>query len=209
MRWLLPIGPAAIAVLRLILPYDTTDDPATVLRKVAAHPDAQNWVIWLGFVAMLTLAPAVLWIARTTRGQAPKTTATAVVLLVPAYLSIGLLVAEDAAALNGQTISHPALDAATGVFVAGHVIGTVLLGAAMGRSSIPRWAAAATAISQPLHFVAAVVVTSHGLDFAAWGLNAAGFAAVAVVTGRNSGHDKASRSQHALSGEAAGLPRSA
>ncbi|MGW4210632.1 hypothetical protein ACWEIJ_21755 [Lentzea sp. NPDC004789] len=207
MRWLLPIGPAAIAVLRLILPYNTTDDDATVLQKVAAHPDAQNWVIWLGFVAMLTLAPAVLWIARTTREQAPKTTAAAAVLLVPAYLSIGLLVAEDAAALNGHTISHPALDAATGVFVAGHVIGTVLLGAAMWQSGFPRWAAAATAISQPLHFVAAVVVTSHELDFAAWGLNAVGFAAVAVVAAR--GHDKASRLRHALSGQAAGLPRSA
>ncbi|MEU0877055.1 hypothetical protein ABZ345_00540 [Lentzea sp. NPDC005914] len=209
MRWLLPIGPIAIAILRLILPYDTTDDPATVLQKVAAHPDAQNWVIWLGFAGMLTLAPAVIWIARTTREHAPKTSIAAAVLLVPAYLSLGLLVAEDAAALNGYTISHPALDTATGIFVAGHVIGTVLLGVAMWRSGLPRWAAAATAISQPLHFVAAIIVVSHELDFAAWGLNAVGFAAVAVATRRNFGTDKASRSQHTLSGRAAGLSRSA
>jgi hypothetical protein len=205
MRWLLPIGPAAIAILRLILPYDTTDDPATIVQKAAAAPGTMNWVIWLGFVGMLTLAPAVIWIAAKTRDQAPKTTTAAVVLLVPAYLSLGLLVAEDAATLNGTTISHPALDAATGVFVAGHVIGTVLLGAAMWQAGFPRWAAAATAISQPLHFVAAVLVVSHELDFAAWGLNAVGFAAVALQ--RNFDSDKASRQAHTLFGKAATRPR--
>jgi hypothetical protein len=45
----------------------------------------------------------------------------------------------------------------------------------------PRWAALAVAISQPLHFVAAVVVGSHGLDLVAWGLNAVGFAVVAIT----------------------------
>jgi hypothetical protein len=205
MRWLLPIGPAAIAVLRLILPYDTTDDPATITQKAAAAPDTMNWVIWLGFIAMLTLAPAVLWIAAQTRTQAPKTTTVATILLVPAYLALGLLVAEDAAARTGTTLSHPALDAATGVFVVGHVIGTVLLGAAMWQAGLPRWAAAATAISQPLHFVAAVIVVSHELDFAAWGLNAVGFAAIALKN-RNFAPDKASRQDHTLSGKAATRP---
>jgi hypothetical protein len=184
MKWLLPIGPLAVAILRLILPYDTTDDPATVMQKVAAAPDAQNWVVWLGFVAMLTLAPAVAYIARTIHDQAPRTTVAAVVLLVPAYLSFGLLVAQDAAALHGDTITHPVLDTATAIFVAGHVVGTVLLGAAMWQAGLPRWAAVATAVSQPLHFVAAVVVVSHELDFVAWGLNAAGFAALAFTTQR-------------------------
>jgi hypothetical protein len=208
MKWLLPIGPLAIAVLRLILPYDTTDDAATIVQKAAAAPGTMNWVIWLGFVGMLTMAPAVIWIATRTRDQAPKTTTAAVILLVPAYLSLGLLVAEDAAALNGHTISHPALDAATGVFVAGHVIGTVLLGAALWQAGFPRWAAIATAISQPLHFVAAVIVVSHELDFVAWALNAAGFAAIAL-SNRNFGPDKASRPHHTLFGRAPGLSRSA
>ncbi len=182
--WLLPIGPAAIAVLRLVLPYDTTDDAATVARKVAEAPGAQSLVVWLGFVAMLTLVPAVVWIAGAIREKAPKTTIAAVLLLVPAYLTSGLLVAEDAAMLSGAVVSHPALDAATAVFVVGHVIGTVLLGVAMWQAGLPRWAAIVTAVSQPLHFVAAVVVVSHELDFVAWGLNAAGFAAVAAWAAR-------------------------
>ncbi|KJK44118.1 hypothetical protein UK23_30710 [Lentzea aerocolonigenes] len=205
MRWLLPIGPAAVAVLRLILPYDTTDDTATMLQKAQEHPDAMNWVIWLGFAGMLTLAPAVIWIARHIRDQAPKTTTAAAVLLVPAYVSLGLLVAQDAAALDGHTITHPALETAAWIFVAGHVIGTVLLGIAMWHAGLPKWAAAATAISQPLHLVAAVIIVSHGLDFVAWGLNAVAFAVVA----RNFGPDKASREGNTLFGRAAGLSRSA
>jgi hypothetical protein len=46
---------------------------------------------------------------------------------------------------------------------------------------VPRAAALAVLVSQPLHFVAAVVVGSHWLDLFAWGLNAVGFAAVAMV----------------------------
>ncbi|WP_211293419.1 hypothetical protein, partial [Amycolatopsis pretoriensis] len=99
-RWLtaalLPIGPAAIAVLRLVLPYDTTDDAAVVVRKVAAAPDTQSLVVWLGFVGVLTLVPAVLAAGGLTRPGAPRTTAAALVLLVPAYSTLGLLVAGDA-----------------------------------------------------------------------------------------------------------------
>ncbi len=40
-------GPLAIAVLRGVLPYDTTDDTATVIAKVAANPGAQSAVLWL------------------------------------------------------------------------------------------------------------------------------------------------------------------
>jgi hypothetical protein len=43
---------------------------------------------------------------------------------------------------------------------------------------VARWAAVATAISQPLHLIAAVVVVNHPLDFVAWGLQAAAFAAI-------------------------------
>ncbi|WP_211293386.1 hypothetical protein, partial [Amycolatopsis pretoriensis] len=77
---------------------------------------------------------------------------------------------------------HPVAAVAGVVFVVGHVAGTVVLGVAMGISgAVPRWAAGLTVVAQPLHFVAAVVVAGHPLDFAAWGCNAVGFAAVAVA----------------------------
>lgn len=56
--------------------------------------------------------------------------------------------------------SHPTV--AICLFVIGHVVGTVLLGVALLRSGrLPAWAAWAIAVSQPLHFVAAVILGSH------------------------------------------------
>jgi hypothetical protein len=204
---LLPIGPAAIAVLRYVLPYDTTNSSSQVAREVAAHQAAQNAVVWLGFVAMLTLVPAVLAVGKVARGESPRLAAIGVTLLVPGYLVLGWLVVSDAALLfavrEGLPADvtaeiyeklHPGTVVAAVVFVIGHVIGTVLLGCALLRgTTIPRWAAIAVLVSQPLHFVAAVIVSSHELDLAAWGLNAVGFGAVAMAMLRMTDEEWATR----------------
>lgn len=192
---LLPVGPAAVAVLRFVLPYDTTDSGTEIVHKIATHQDRANVVVWLGLVAVLTLVPAVMWVGRVTARTAPRLTAAALILLVPAYLSLAFLVASDAVALYGvkhgiatQTVAdmysavHPVVLVAGFLFVLGHVSGTILLGIAMLRGGVvPAWAGIATLVSQPIHFVAAVVLGNHPLDLAGWGLNAAGFAAVSAV----------------------------
>lgn len=53
-------GPLAIAVLRVILPYDTTDDAAATAAKVAAAPAVESAVLWLTYLALLTLLLGVL-----------------------------------------------------------------------------------------------------------------------------------------------------
>lgn len=204
---LLPIGPAAIAILRFVLPYDTTSSSSEVAREVAAHQTAQNAVVWLGFVAMLTLVPAVLAVGKVARRESPRLAAVGIALLVPGYLVLGWLVASDAAVLfavreglpmdvaaDAYESLHPGMLVAGVVFVIGHVVGTVLLGCALLRgTSVPRWAAIAVLVSQPLHFVAAVIVSSHELDLFAWGLNAVGFAAVSVAMLRMSDEEWAGR----------------
>lgn len=71
------------------------------------------------------------------------------------------------------------MDVSIGVFVVGHVIGTVLLGLATLRSGrVPAWSAWALAVSQPLHFVATVVLGSPTVDFVAWALTAVGMTMV-------------------------------
>jgi hypothetical protein len=204
---LLPLGPAAVAALRFLLPYKTTDSATEIARHVAAHQSAESAVVWLGFLATLSLVPAVLGAARIARPAAPRLTAAALALLVPAYLAIGWLVCGDAAVLfavrHGMSFEiagkayeslHPAMVVAGAVFVAGHVIGTVLLGIALWKgSAIPKAVSAAVVVSQPLHFVAAVVVGSHALDLVAWGLNAVGFAVIATVVLRMSDEEWASR----------------
>jgi len=204
---LLPIGPAAVAILRYVLPYETTDSSSEVAREVAAHQTAQNAVVWLGFVAMLTLVPAVLAVAKVGRRESPRLAAIGVALLVPGYLVLGWLVASDAAVLfavqNGLPNAvaadayeslHPGMLVAGAIFVVGHVIGTVLLGCALLRgTTIPRWASIAVIVAQPLHFVAAVIVSSHELDLVAWGLNAVGFAVVGLAILRMTDEEWAAR----------------
>ncbi len=192
---IVPLGPVLVAALRYVLPYQTSDDASTAVRAVAADPDRQSLVVWLGFVAMLTLLPGVLFVAKVARRNAPRLTAAAILLLVPGYTAFGLLVAGDATTWYGVTHDlpesavvdlysggHPAILASTGVFVVGHVVGTVLLGTALLRGHvIPAAAAWLVIIAQPLHFVAAVILGSHELDLVAWGANAVGFAAVSLA----------------------------
>ena len=192
---LLPVGPAAVGIQRYVLPYRTTDGPQAVVAKVAADPQAQSLLLWLALVGLFTLVPGVLAVARLTRRRAPRTTMVAVLLLVPAYLSMGWLVGSDvllwvgvhaevdqATLVRLYSTDHPTTMVAAGVFVLGHVVGTVLLGVALWRSSaVPRWAAIVTLVAQPLHFTAAVLLGSPTLDLAAWSLNVLGFAAAGLA----------------------------
>jgi hypothetical protein len=190
---LLPLGPAAIAVLRLILPYYTAGDTAATVAAVEAHPGRQSAVIWLAYLGIIALVPGLFAAARVCRDAAPRMTAWALALAVSGYLSLSMFVGydqllwsvatsdlstRDAVAVAGAV--HPAVDVSIGVFVVGHVIGTVLLGLAMLRSGrVPAWSAWALAVSQPLHFVATVVLGSPEVDFVAWALTALGMAMVA------------------------------
>ncbi len=192
---LAPIGAALVGVLRYVLPYETVDSAKEMVREGYADPGAMSLVLWLGLGAALTIVPGSIVIGRLVRDGAPKLTPVALTLLVPAYLMLPVLLVVDhtiwAGAESGASqasvvsildAAHPIVGIATGVFVVGHVVGTVLLGVAMLRSrSVPAWAAVITIVSQPLHFVAAVIAPNHTLDGAAWGLNAIGFAAAAAL----------------------------
>ena len=81
--------------------------------------------------------------------------------------------------------SHPALGVAEAIFVLGHLLGTVLLGAALWRTrTAPLWAAILTTFSLPVHLIAAVFLTSRPLDLAAWMMTAVGFAAAGAAMQR-------------------------
>ncbi len=196
---LAPIGAVLVAVLRYVLPYETTDSTSDMVREGYADPGAMSLVLWMGLGAALTIVPGSIAIGRLVRQRAPKLTAVALTLLVPAYLMLPVLLivdhtiwaGADSGASQASVVSildaaHPIVGIATGIFVVGHVLGTVLLGVAMLRSRcVPAWAAVITIVSQPLHFVAAVIAPNHTLDGVAWGLNAIGFAVAAVAVSRS------------------------
>jgi hypothetical protein len=190
---LLPVGPAAIAVLRLILPYYTAGDTAGTVAAVEADPGRQSAVLWLAYVGILTLVPGLIAAAHVSREAAPRLTTWALALAVPGYLSLGMFLGSDhllwSASYAGLSTTdavalvdagHPSIDVAIGVFVVGHVVGTVLLGLALLRSGrIPPWAGWTITVSQPLHFVATVILGSPQVDFVAWSMTAVGMAFVA------------------------------
>jgi hypothetical protein len=210
-----PIGPLAVAALRWLLPYDTTDDPTMLVAKVASHPGAQSAVLWLSLLALLTLPLGVLVVGAVAVRARRLLGSVAAVVAWCAFATLPFLVGPDQIALAGvdaglpnastaalltAAVVHPVSTAATVLWVAGHILGLVLLGVALWRT-VPWWAAAALIVSQPLHFVFAVVAPNHVLDGLAWLLTAVGFAVTAAV-GLGSGpvSPAATRSRAAVGG---------
>lgn len=191
----LPLGPLAVAGLRYVLPYFSATTPQETAASVLSADGRQSAVLWLGLIATFTLLPGVLAVGRLTRREAPRMTAAAMLLVVPGYLALTYMIGTDLVLWTGAragldapaladlaTTVHPTSTVAVVVFVLGHVVGTVLLGIALFRSRVvPVWAAVLTAVAQPLHFVAFVILGSPALDAAAWTANAIAFAVVAVA----------------------------
>ena len=202
---LMPIGPLAIAVVRGILPYSTTDSNTAMAAKVAAHQGTEMIVIWLTFVALLTLIPGVIALGMLARRHAPKLGTTGLVLAYAAFACLfwSSVAGSDSIALGAARIGmHPGTTGAlltsianippvglgTAIFVLGHILSLVLLAVARWRGhAVPAWAALLLGVSQILHFVFAVIVPVHALDGCAWGLTAVAFAAAAVALARELG----------------------
>ena len=199
---LMPIGPLAIAVVRGILPYNTTDSNTVMAAKVAAHQGTETIVIWLTFVALLTLIPGVIALGLLARRHAPRLGTAGLVLAYAAFACLfwsGVAGSDNVALGAARTGMHPAttgalltsignirpVGLAAGIFVLGHILSLVLLAVALWRGRvIPAWAAVLLGLSQILHFTFAVIAPVHVLDGCAWGLTALAFAAAAVALTR-------------------------
>lgn len=198
----LPLGPLLIAILRGILPYYTTDTSGQMLDHTAAGLGKMDAVLWLGLAASLTLVPSALAAARLAQRRAPVLALIGVVLLVAGYLTLPIInndslvrvATEPDRSVGVQLLdsanSLGAVVAAGAIFVAGHIVGLILLGAALWRArAIPAWAAIALIVSQPLHLVFAVIVPNHLLDAGAWALTALGLFVAALRVLRSSNDD--------------------
>lgn len=178
------LGPASVGILRFLLPYYTAPDSAASARAVAAHPGRESAVLWLGLVATLTLAPGLY--AVRDRLPAGRLRPWAFGLTLVGYLSLPVVLVGDMVlwtatnkGLDATTAGHlldglhPAYGTGLGVFVAAHVIGTLLLGVLCLRTRIlPTAVAWALTISQPLHFVTTVFLGLPWVDLLAWGMTA-------------------------------------
>ena len=209
-RWfaaiLMPIGPLAVAIVRFILPYNTSDKAAVIVAKVAAHPGQEKAVLWLTVVAFLTLVPGAFAAIKLASRRAPVLTALAACLLIPGYLAlVGVALIDDVAYagvthnVNQATVSTladavnklPTTSLLSNIFVAGHLIGSVVLAFALRKArAVPTAGWIILGISQPVHLVAAIS-GNHLLDLIGWGMTAIGmgFAALAVIRTRDDDWD--------------------
>jgi membrane-bound ClpP family serine protease len=82
-------------------------------------------------------------------------------------------------ALSEAVLALPTAGILLGIFIVGHILGTLLLGIAAYRSGlVPRPVAVALAASQFVH-LAAVIAGLPWLDLLAWGTTALGMAFLA------------------------------
>jgi hypothetical protein len=190
------VGPA-LAFLGIVVRPDGSDDTGKeLLAVVAASRSAVLASDVLFIAAILLLVPALVGAIHLLRNRAPILGYLGGGLAIAGYVCLISRVALDSVALEmvgrGTTGADMAavLDRTmnqdllfvllTIVFVAGHIVGTTLLGIGFWRAhSIPVWAAAAVTVSQPLHFIAHGI-ENKPLDVVAFALFAAGMAMLGV-----------------------------
>jgi hypothetical protein len=190
-----PLAALYVAVARYLMPYDMSDRPREIFDKLVAATGFQAASIWLGGAVALVGFTGVVAVAFVTRRRAPLLTTAAVLLALPGYLALfapgpyqdalGYVLGtrtgldRETAFQLGYGMQASAWSATFGgIFVAGHLFGTILLGLAMWRARVaPTWLAIGLAVSQPIH-LASAITGIRWLDLVGWGLTAVGFAAV-------------------------------
>jgi hypothetical protein len=181
-----------VAVFRFLLPYSESDTPRAIFDKLVAAPTFVSWSLWVGSIVALTGFAGILAVAWHTRRRTPALTTVAMFLAVPGYIALfaGGAYGE---VLPYVTASVPGIDRETAfqlgsgmessaqaavlgwIFVAGHLLGTVLLGIALWRSRVaPAWLAIGLAVSQPIHLTS-VMTGIRWIDLIGWGLTGVGF----------------------------------
>lgn len=184
---LMPLGPLCAAVIRFVIPGEPVGE------SVPADPGAQRLVLALGVVIVFTMVPGAYAALRLLRRKAPRLTAWTGAFLIPGYLAMmgggmdaATMASYDAGfspaemdRLNAAIWALPFTIVIGLIFVVGHIVGTVLLGATMiaTRATVLP-VGIAMVVSQPLH-LAAVITNTRWLDLGAWGLTALGMAFLA------------------------------
>lgn len=169
-----------------------------IVAKILASPWT-DLLLWLGFLAPGLLLLAGVVAGHLARRRAPVLATAATSINALAFgLMAGAVASGDLVtvaggragidpativAITGAIENAPQTAIALGIWVPGHILGMVLLAVALRRARVlPLWAAVVLGISQPIHFLAFVVLQNQYVDaVAGWGLTAVGFAAVAVA----------------------------
>ncbi|PQZ93769.1 hypothetical protein CQ018_08940 [Arthrobacter sp. MYb227] len=194
------LGPFGILMIRAIMPYWTTDSPDAIVSQSLANQGTLDLMVWSGIVFAPMLLLSVLAISYVARRGSPLLAMLGGGLgfvgwsMGATTVNMDYLVSQlGASGFDHQSITDigDALQnstfAAVGgiIWLIGHIVGMILTGIALGRAKILNWwVAGALMVSQPFHFIAAVVVPSRLLDVTmGWGLTtvASVFVSIALL----------------------------
>ena len=185
----LVLGPTGQLVQYLVSPVDEGASPSAQVSAAATHPQAMAAAVVLD-VLLLLLLPAVLYAGMVAGGTRSRLAMAGTAVSFVSMLGAGYLLALDvvvrtaaaqpdhatALAVVSGFENSPVVTGLTVVYLAGHVIGFVLLGIALVRSrAVPAWAGIALCL-WPL---AEMLGEAAGIRVVA----AAGFALLAVAFG--------------------------
>lgn len=186
---LMPIGPAAVALIRFVIP------PEPVGPSAAANPGAVDLVQWFGLIAAFTLLPGAYAAVGLARRYRPRLAIAVALTLIPGYLGMTALGGSDSVVAAGTKLGLPpdqvtllsnainelpSVSVMVLIFVFGHIAGIFLLGllTVLARL-VPLVVGIGLAVSQLIHLTA-VIIANPWLDLIGWGLTAVGFAFLGV-----------------------------
>ncbi|MEV5613719.1 hypothetical protein [Streptomyces sp. NPDC052225] len=194
------LGPVLFILAFLFEPYGLDADDKGMVRGIAEHTGQMKADLWIWLAASLVLTAAVLVVGVYAMARSPKLGLAATLLFGGAVLLINGTPSTDAVTLAGldKGIDQPALltlqkgieslpqlNVAIIGFVAGHVIGSILMGVALLRSrAVPVWAAWAVIVAMPLN-VAGWISGVEALAIVGFAALAVGFGAVGLSIARN------------------------
>jgi hypothetical protein len=209
-RWVtagcMVIAPIAFAVIRALVPYSSS--PSGAVAAYSAHAGTYPFLAIAEIVAVLTMGFAMLGLGRLIQAGAPVLALIATPLAVLGWFMVAVLGTLDSviheiaqlgsgaagASLLTRINSNPEIGLFFGLFLAGHLVGTMLLGVGLLVSRrVSVWAGIALIAGDVLHPVAFVLLQSHALDALAYLVLGAGMtmAARAVLATPNDEWDLA------------------
>jgi hypothetical protein len=212
-RWVtagcMVIAPIAFAVIRAVIPY--SNSPSEALAVYSGHAGVYKLLAAAEVIAVLTMGFAMLGLGRLIQGRAPLLALIGTPLAVLGWFMVAVLgtldsvtyemtqagiVGDTGASLLTRINANSEIGLFFGLFLAGHLVGTLLLGVGLLVSRpVPVWAGIAVIAGDILHPVAFVVLQSHALDALAYLILGAGMimAARAVLATANDEWDLAPR----------------
>jgi len=195
------LAPLAVGLLRATIPVEEPGSVVTgreAIGTIARHAGAQRLTIVFGVAAALLLPFAMITLARLVSRRTPVLGAIGGGLAIVGWAMVPVLVTLDVLGLElsklGDTATsaqvwdrvqgNAAIGVFTAVFVAGHVIGMLVLAVGLHRGGwVPGWAALAIVVGDLIH-PAGAFAASRPIEVVAFALLVIGLAPAAAALAR-------------------------